>query len=182
MHTHRWFGFLCIVLALNVAAPAPAAQDQQPQPASPAKAAPSSGAKPAPAAKLEWTESFVEASKLARKDDKLILAYFAGSDWCEWCKKLDREVIQTPMFVEWAKANVVPLMLDYPSPDKPQPRAIAKQNEILAATYNVAKVPTIMFLDADGEVIDRAGYDTACLRTDEKKGAPLQAMAHFATI
>ena len=132
--------------------------------------------------KLEWTESFVQATRAARQKDKLILAYFAGSDWCEWCKKLDREVLQTPMFVEWARANVVPLMIDYPSPDKPQPRAVAKQNEILAATYNVAKVPTIMFLDADGEVIDRAGYDTACLRTDEKKGAPLQAMAHFATI
>ena len=39
-----------------------------------------------------------------------------------------------------------------------------------------------MFLDADGEVVDRAGYDTACLRPDEKKGSPVLAMERFATI
>jgi thioredoxin-related protein len=178
MPTQRWFGPLLILAALgSAAAPAGAAQNA-------GKSAKGGGATAAAPAgpKLEWTESFAQASKLARKQDKLILAYFAGSDWCEWCKKLDREVLQTPMFVEWAKASVVPLMIDYPSPDKNQSRAIAKQNEILAVNYNVAKVPTIMFLDADGEVIDRAGYDTACLRPDEKKGAPLLAMSHFAEV
>lgn len=176
MPRHRWFGPLCVLLALGLAVPAGAAQKTT-------KAGKPGNSTAAPAGpKLDWTESFVQAAKLARKDDKLILAYFAGSDWCEWCKKLDREVLQTPMFVEWAKGNVIPLMIDYPSPDKAQPRAVAKQNEILAVNYNVAKVPTIMFLDADGEVINRAGYDTACLRPEEKKGSPLLAMKHFAAI
>jgi protein disulfide-isomerase len=112
----------------------------------------------------------------------VILAYCTGSDWCEWCKKLDKEVIQTPMFVEWAKRNVIPLMLDYPSPEKNQSRAVAKQNEILAASYNIAKVPTLLFLDADGEVIDRVGYDGACLREDEQRGSPMQAMNRFEQI
>ncbi|CAA9373463.1 MAG: hypothetical protein AVDCRST_MAG64-127 [uncultured Phycisphaerae bacterium] len=181
MPRQRWSGFLCVLLALGVASPATAAQKNtkagnQGSPQSSARAATPAGPK------LEWLESFVQASKLARKQDKLILAYFAGSDWCEWCKKLDREVLQTPMFVEWAKGNVIPLMIDYPSPDKDQPRAVAKQNEILAVNYNIAKVPTIMFLDADGEVVNRAGYDTSCLRPEEKKGSPLLAMAHFAEV
>lgn len=184
MPTRRWSGFLLIVAVLGVAAaPATAAQKTAKAAKAPAASRGTPAAAPAPTgAKLEWIESFVQASKLARKNDKLILAYFAGSDWCEWCKKLDREVLQTPMFVEWAKGNVIPLMIDYPSPDKNQSRAIAKQNEILAVNYNIAKVPTIMFLDADGEVIDRAGYDTACLRPEEKKGSPLLAMAHFAEV
>lgn len=173
-----WFSAFVVLLAVGITLPASAAQKttrSQAKPGEPTAAATTG-------AKLEWTESFAQASKLARKQDKLILAYFTGSDWCEWCKKLDREVMQTPMFVEWAKANVVPLMIDYPSPDKAQPRAIARQNEILAVNYNIAKVPTIMFLDADGEVIDRAGYDTACLRPEEKKGSPLLAMTHFAEV
>jgi hypothetical protein len=86
------------------------------------------------------------------------------------------------MFADWAKQNVILLKVDYPSPDTKQPRGIAKQNEILAATYNVAKLPTLLFLDQDGEVIDRAGYDSACLRDDEKKGSPLLAMAKFESI
>jgi thioredoxin-related protein len=133
-------------------------------------------------AKLDWVESFVQASRQARQQDKVIMAYFCGSDWCAWCQKLDKEVLTTPMFVEWAKANVVPLKLDYPSPDKRQSRATAKQNEILAATYNVAKIPTLLFMDSDGEVIDRAGYDSACLRDDEKPGSPLKAIARFEEI
>jgi thioredoxin-related protein len=132
--------------------------------------------------KLEWTESFVTASRQARQSDKIILAYFCGSDWCEWTKKLDKEVMTTPMFVNWAERNVIPLKVDYPSPDTRQSRATAKQNEILAASYNVAKVPTILFLDFDGEVIDRVGYDGACLRDDEKKGAPMLAMERFESI
>jgi thioredoxin-related protein len=117
-----------------------------------------------------------------RSEDKIILAYFGGSDWCEWTKKLDREVMQSPMFVEWAKEHTVPLMVDFPSPDKRQQRSVAKQNELLAATYNIGKVPTILFLDTDGEVIDRVGYDGACLRPDEKRGAPIQAIARFNSI
>jgi protein disulfide-isomerase len=152
-------------------------------PSAPTATRPAPGAKPQAAslatAKLDWTESFVQASRLARQQDKIILAYFCGSDWCEWCKKLDKEVLTTPMFVEWAKANVVPLRLDYPSPDVRQSRATAKQNEILAATYNISKLPTLLFMDSDGEVIDRAGYDSACLRDDEQRGSPLKAIARF---
>src|SRR5512144_2137229 len=40
-----------------------------------------------------WLTSFQQASVQARKDDRLILAYFRGSDWCDFCKTLDREVL-----------------------------------------------------------------------------------------
>src|SRR5688500_14572909 len=99
----------------------------------------------AAAPRLDCTESFVHAKGQSRKTGKLIRAYFAATDWCEWCKKLDKEALQTPMFAAWAQRNVVPLLVDYPSPDKQQSRAIAKQNEILAASYNIAKTPTLLF-------------------------------------
>jgi thioredoxin-related protein len=158
--------------------------------AKPKQSKPTPAQAPTPAAKpkqpvgpqVEWVQSFVQATKLAQQKDRVILAYFGGSDWCEWTKKLDKEVIQSPMFVQWAKENVVPLMVDFPSPDKRQSRSTAKQNEILATTYNVAKTPTLLFLDSDGEVIDRVGYDGACLRLEEKKGSPMLAMAKFQTI
>lgn len=161
----------------GAAAPAPgpsrAATNAPPMPAKPAVPA---------GPKLEWTESFVQASRKARQDDKIIMALFAGSDWCEWTKKLDKEVLQTPIFVKWAERNVVPLMIDFPSPEKRQSMALAKQNEILATSYNVAKTPTILFLDFDGEVIDRVGYDGACLRDDEPKGSPMLALERFESI
>ena len=184
----RWFASLAVLAVVGLGVRTSDAQQwgkkpqQQPKPAATPVPAPSTAKKAPETAKLEWTQSFVQATRVARSEDKIILAYFGGSDWCEWTKKLDREVMQSPVFVEWAKENVVPLMVDFPSPDKRQQRSVAKQNELLAATYNIGKVPTLLFLDNDGEVIDRVGYDGACLRADEKRGAPLQAMAKFNSI
>ena len=179
------------VLALATAVRAAPKSSEWGNKKSPPPATSAKPAAPAPAAvkpavpagpKLDWTESFVQATRKARQEDKVIMAYFGGGDWCEWCKKLDKEVLQTPIFVAWAGRKVVPLLVDFPSPEKRQTMAMSKQNEILAASYNVAKVPTILFLDFDGEVIDRVGYDGACLRDDEKKGSPMLAMERFETI
>jgi thioredoxin-related protein len=182
----RWAAMVSVAV-VTLAAPVASAQEWgKPKPAvrneptAPARSSIPKAVQTGP--KLEWTESFVTASRQARQGDKIILAYFGGSDWCEWTKKLDKEVMTTPMFVNWAERNVIPLKVDYPSPDTRQSRATAKQNEILAASYNVAKTPTILFLDMDGEVIDRVGYDSACLRDDEQKGSPVSAMNRFEEI
>src|SRR5438067_1624901 len=67
-----------------------------------------SDTKPAPVAKpLTWYAAYRQACAEAKKADKLILAYFCGSDWDEWTKKLDKEVFSTPMFRQWAEQNVI---------------------------------------------------------------------------
>ena len=39
-----------------------------------------------------WTDDYDVALKRAAAENKLVLADFSGSDWCGWCKKLDKEV------------------------------------------------------------------------------------------
>ena len=119
----------------------------------------------------KWLTAFTQATGQARKDDRLILAYFRGSDWCPFCKKLDKEVLGTEPFVEWAEKNVVLLDVDFPA-DRKQPPNLKKQNDALRDRYGVIKTPTFVFLDPDGEPIARCGFDTAKLRDDEPRGEP----------
>ena len=126
---------------------------------------------------FKWQTTWNFAAAQARKEDKLIMAYFCGSDWDDFSKKLFKEVLNTPMFLDWAKQNVVLLEVDFPSETgKKQPLTLKTQNDRLKQRYNVTKVPTIVFMDADGEPYVTCGYDTAKLRDDEKKGAPLKWM------
>lgn len=104
-----------------------------------------------------WLTSYEDAMAKAKAEKKLLLADFTGSDWCYWCKKLHQEVFSKPEFKRWAKENVVLLMVDYPK-NKPQSAEVKHQNQRLQRKYEITGYPTILFLDARGEVVGRTGY------------------------
>lgn len=104
-----------------------------------------------------WHDSLEDATAEAQQSGKLILADFTGSDWCGWCVKLKKDVFEKPEFASWANENVVLLELDYPKRSK-QPIAIKEQNQKLAQRYNIESYPTILLLDADGNVQAKMGY------------------------
>ena len=119
----------------------------------------------------KWLTSFSNATGQARKEDKLVMAYFRGSDWCDFCKKLDREVLNSDPFIDWAEKNVILLEVDFPA-DKRQSPSQKKQNDALMERYSVGKTATFVFIDSDGEPVTRCGFDTAKLRDNEPKGQP----------
>lgn len=105
-----------------------------------------------------WYTSWDEAMKESQKTGKPILMDFTGSDWCGWCIKLKEEVFSTAEFKTWAEKNVVLLEVDFPRAN-PLPEAHAKQNEELAAKYEVQGFPTIVFVDSKGEQLTTLGYE-----------------------
>lgn len=111
----------------------------------------------ATAQESSWLTNFEEAKAAAKKDQKMILANFTGSDWCGWCIKLKDEVFSKPEFKEWAKEHVVLLELDYPR-KTPQSDELKKQNAELAKEYQIEGYPTILFLDAKGKKVGQSGY------------------------
>ena len=119
-------------------------------------------APPSPAVKkvipAPWLISFDRAMTDARKEDRLVLAYFSGSDWDAWCQKLDEDVLNTELFRDWAAKNVILLRIDFPR-EKPLPSSIASQNEQLKARYAISKTPSFVLLDPWGQAVARAGYD-----------------------
>jgi thioredoxin-related protein len=119
----------------------------------------------------KWLTSFTNATGQARKEDKLIMAYFRGSDWCDFCKKLDREALNSDLFIDWADKNLILLEVDFPA-DKRQSPSQKKHNDALMERYSVSKTATFVFIDSDGEPVTRCGFDTARLRDNEPKGQP----------
>jgi thioredoxin-related protein len=82
---------------------------------------------------------------------------FSGSDWCGWCKKLDREVWAQPAFKDYAKDNVVLFLADFPR-SKELDAKTAEQNKDLATTYSVEGFPTVLLVDSKGKELARTGY------------------------
>lgn len=105
----------------------------------------------------KWLTDFEKATKVAAKEGVPILANFSGSDWCGWCIRLDREVFSKKAFQKYADKNVVLFLADFPSKSK-QPDAVKAQNAKLAEKYGIRGFPTVLLLDAEGEIQARTGY------------------------
>lgn len=104
-----------------------------------------------------WLTDFEQAKKLAAEKDLPILADFSGSDWCGWCIKLDKEVFSEEAFKAYAEDNLILFLADFPR-SKEQSDEVKEQNKALSGKYGVRGFPTVLLLDADGEVIERTGY------------------------
>ena len=107
-------------------------------------------------AESNWQTDYKKAQQEAKAGNKFLLLDFTGSDWCGWCKKLDREVLLQPEFKDFARDNLVVVELDFPR-GKPQTPELRKQNRELAQQYEIVGFPTIVVLNADGQKLWR--YD-----------------------
>jgi thioredoxin-related protein len=105
----------------------------------------------------EWLTDYKRAQQEAKANNKLLLVEFTGSDWCGWCIKLEREVFSKPEFKNYASKNLVLMEADFPRA-KPQAANIKKQNEELAAQYQIQGFPTIVVLNGNGQKVGELFY------------------------
>jgi thioredoxin-related protein len=91
---------------------------------------------------LVWQTDMMKAQQLSQATKKPIFAFFTGSDWCGWCKKLQKDVYAKPEFVAWAEKNVILLELDFPR-TKQLPAELAQQNNSLQQFFKVTGYPII---------------------------------------
>jgi len=105
-----------------------------------------------------WTEDFDKALTQAKESGKYVLVNFSGSDWCGWCKKLDKEVFGKKEFKEFAETNLVCVMVDFPR-QKPQSSKRREANQALVEKYAVQGFPTILLFSPQGDVAATTGYE-----------------------
>lgn len=97
--------------------------------------------------KINWAKNYQEAVDGAKASHKPIFLYFSGSDWCSWCMKMDKEILEDEAFVHALSSKFIFLQVDFPSSIVQEP-AIAKENEFLKEKFQVRGFPTIILLDS----------------------------------
>jgi protein disulfide-isomerase len=94
-----------------------------------------------------WHTNVMQAVDKSIAENKPLLFFFTGSDWCGWCKKLQAEVFFKPEFIEWANKNVILVELDFPRRTALAPE-IQQQNNELQQMFQVRGYPTIWMVSA----------------------------------
>lgn len=110
------------------------------------------------AAESTWLTDLPKAEAQAKAENKIVLMDFTGSDWCGWCIKFKKEVLDTKEFQDYAAKNAILVELDYPS-KKEQSAELKQANAALKKQYKIEGFPTFIVLDKDGKEIGRqVGY------------------------
>lgn len=105
-----------------------------------------------------WKENYEEAKAAAKEAGKPVLLEFTGSDWCPPCQMMNREVLSTEAFTDFAGDTLVLIKLDFPR-QKEQEEWLSEQNQKLAESYSVQGFPTFILLNVEGEeAARRVGY------------------------
>lgn len=87
--------------------------------------------------------SFTEVLAKAKDQNKIVMIDFI-TDWCIWCKHLDMRVYNDKEVVDYANAHQINWKTD-----------AEKEGKDLAKKYNVTGFPTLVFIDAEGNEIDK---------------------------
>ncbi|HTE06680.1 MAG TPA: thioredoxin family protein [Planctomycetota bacterium] len=119
-----------------------------------------------------WFADFDEASKEAAKTGKDMLVDFTGSDWCFWCKKLDKEVFSFEAFQKGVENDFILVALDFPNAEEVKAKVPnPKRNDELRDQHGIKGYPTILLMTPKGEVYGRTGY---------QEGGPEKYVEHLA--
>jgi len=109
------------------------------------------------AEELQWLTDLPKAQAQAKKENKLVMLDFTGSDWCGWCIKLNKEVFSKTEFAGYAKKNLVLVEVDFPR-RKELSAEQTKANKALMQKYKIEGYPTIIVLDGDGKQVGELHY------------------------
>ncbi len=104
-----------------------------------------------------WLTNIGEACKQAAAQNKAVLIEFTGSDWCNPCMALRKNVTGTKEFENYASKNYILVEIDL-AKFKKDPTGLYKQNWGLYEAYKVRGVPCILIMDPSGNITSRFGY------------------------
>lgn len=92
--------------------------------------------------------SVAEVLALGKAENKLVMVDVL-TEWCKWCIELDNKVYAKPEIYEFANANMISYKID----------AEKGEGVDFAKKYKIAGYPSILFLDGNGNEVDRIyGY------------------------
>jgi thioredoxin-related protein len=104
-----------------------------------------------------WVK-YDEGLKLAMKTERPILVDFY-TNWCRFCKKMDKETFSDTMIAEFLNENFVTVKVNAESRNTVKTADGAVSERQLARSFGVRGYPTYWFLKPNGEKINySSGY------------------------
>jgi len=94
----------------------------------------------------EWIGSYHTAKKQSIRQNKKILIFFSGSDWCEAGRRLDRDLFRTRAFQDLADRKYVLYNADFPKYTR-LGQETEERNKRLAARYGIHRFPAVVVVE-----------------------------------
>ncbi|MDO6517999.1 thioredoxin family protein [Zobellia uliginosa] len=112
-----------------------------------------------PIKEVDWLKNYDSAMHISKEENKNVLVYFTGSDWCPPCKMLKRDLFDTDEFYELSK-NYVLLYIDIPRNRDLLSTEQWEHNQALLKKLNKKGVfPLLTVLSPKGKVVNEySGY------------------------
>ncbi len=98
-----------------------------------------------------WTMDYDAAVKLAAEKKLPLILNFTGSDWCGWCKLMDKNVFAKSEWQKFAAKNAVLVTIDFPQDKSIVPEKYVARNSKLQGEFGVQGFPSYVILDSDGK-------------------------------
>ena len=106
-----------------------------------------------------WLTDYDQALKEAQKSHKYVFVLFTGSDWCPYCVRLRKDVLETERFKKFAAEKLITVYCDDPRNDPPSRRQLAKQQQWKKELKAGRGVPSVVVVNSKGKVVTRiSGY------------------------
>lgn len=99
-----------------------------------------------------WTSDLDAAKELAKTKTLPMFVQFTGSDWCVWCKLMDRNVFATEDWKSYGKKMVL-VFIDFPKDKNLISAELAARNRELAKAFAVRGYPTYVVMEPDGTTV-----------------------------
>ena len=97
-------------------------------------------------AAADWVESYRTAKNQAIRENKKILIFFSGSDWCEDGRILSRDLFHTREFQILASKKYVLYNADFPKYTR-LGQEKEDRNKRLAARYGIHRFPAVVVVE-----------------------------------
>jgi len=107
----------------------------------------------------KWLTDYDKALKAATKENKNVLVYFTGSDWCPPCKMLKTDLFDSVEFKAISEDYVL-LYVDVPrNRDLLAPEQFAHNKEVMMKYNKKGVFPLLKIVNGKGNALDEySGY------------------------
>ena len=114
---------------------------------------------PIAAAELTWLTDLDKVQTQAKAEKKMVLLFFHDSEGCPPCVQMQKQVFESPAFIDFARQALVLVNVDF-SETAQQSAEVKRTNLALESKFNVGDgLPSIVLLNGTGAtVFQEMGY------------------------